>query len=116
MIVYDKNGKEIKLQEIKDTGWIDITIILRYRVVNEIVYVQVFDAGATQLKAGDNYLGALPSALAPSKEVILPIQFMGGTDKTINPLVHSRIDASGKVYVYLLSDTKYMEGFVSYPV
>lgn len=106
----------LELQKREDTGWIDITIILRYRVINGIVYIQLFDAGATQLKVGDNFLGSLPAEYKPTKEVILPIQFMGGVDKTTNPLVHSRIDTNGNVNVYLLEVTKHIEGFISYPV
>ena len=106
----------LRIEKCEDTGWINITSILRYRVINNIVYVQVFNAGTIQLKVGDNFLGSLPTEYKPTREVILPIQFMGGADKTINPLVHSRIDTNGNINVYLLEATKHIEGFISYPV
>lgn len=105
----------VKIQKHEDTGWIDLTIICRYRAINGIVYIQIYDDGRLQLKKGNNFIGNIPFKYAPSKECNISIQLMGvGSDLNVN--IHSRVSVSGDIYVHLPIESKYLEGFVSYPL
>ena len=110
MKVYDINNNEYDLQEIEDTGWVQITSGICAKKRNGIVTIN-FQTNVTQVASWQT-LATLPEGFAPSRVVYGTISENQG-----NPTLQMNIQVAndGKIMA-ICGSTGNCIGSITYPV
>lgn len=99
---------------INDSGWQQLNSIIKYRRVNNIVYVVCNNGGVVEVPASGSYItiGTLPSGYRPS----IDIDFASHTyaENTISLI--GRVDTYGNIKMYANVSNSYFGFTVSFPV
>lgn len=112
MKVFDKNGKEIMIQEIEKTGIIQVNNALYYQVINGVCYVYISSSNYIELKPNEYItIGTIP--YHPEIEVNFQIHFIGD-QKFIGSSCY--VDTEGNVKIFVTELTGYFAGSVSFPI
>lgn len=102
------------LVKVSDSGWIDLNNIIKYRRVNNIVYVVCINGGSVQVDADGSYhtIGTLPSGYRPS----VSIPFASHTYSESSKSLIGEIDSNGNIKMYANVSNSYFGFSVSFPI
>lgn len=112
MMNYYINTDNFKIK--KDTGWIQLNNVIRYRIVDNIVYVRGYSDGGVNI-GGSDYVnvGTLPEECRPAYIIMFAWSPYGQLSG--NP--SARIDPDGSILMYnSTASTAYWGFIISYPV
>lgn len=102
-----------QLQKYKDTGWVSLNKVVKYRVQNGQCTVNIFSSDYIKLTA-DNYtiIGTLPKHIAPTVQIEFCPHFIG--EDTFG--TRGSIDFDGSIKIYVNKDAQYYGASLSYPL
>lgn len=111
MKIYDINNNEYNLQEIEDTGWVQITDGIKARKRNEIVTL-VFQVDISATSGAWVTLGTLPEQFTPNEVVFCILSV-----NTNNPQTQANIQITSYNEIRAIAGvTSQYIGSITYPV
>ena len=112
-MAYFIDTKNFKIKE-EDTGWIDLNNAVKYRKINNVVYISGVSEGYITV-GGANYVnvGVLPEGCRPSAKIMFAWTPYGQLAE--NPSAY--INAKGEIFLYnSTASTSYWGFIISYPI
>lgn len=110
---YYINTDNFKIKE-NDTGWIILNDVIKYRIINEIIYIHGLSEGNISI-GGANYVnvGVLPEKYRPSEKVMFAWSPYGQVSG--NPSAY--VGTDGRILMYnSTASTSYWGFIISYPI